>query len=314
MDVQSLRYFVEVARRGGFTRASEALHVTQPAVSKMIKALEEELGTPLLLRERRQVTLTQAGRLVLERAQGVLDSMRVIEEEVVQLTSLRRGRLRLGLPPIVGVTYFPQLLAEFHRAHPGIVLEIREEGSHNIEKLVLDRDLDVGAVVLPTDEEAFGTLPFVSDALGVVLHPGHPLAGRRSLPLRDLRDSHFVFYRPDYALHGHILDACRRSGFTPEVVSESSHWDFIVELVAANIGVALLPQTICRQLDERRVRSIPMSDPLIPWKVALIWRRDRHLPPATRAWLALAERRLLAGGRAERKEREGLARGGGSVR
>jgi DNA-binding transcriptional LysR family regulator len=314
VDVQALRTFVEVARRGGFTRASETLHVTQPAISKMIKALEEELGAPLLLRERRRVTLTEAGRLVLERAQGVLDSMRVIEEEVVELTSLRRGRLRLGLPPIVGVTFFPTLLAEFHRAHPGIVLEIREEGSHNIEKLVLDRDLDVGAVVLPTDEVAFGTLPFVSDALGAVLHPGHPLAGRRSLALRDLRDSHFVLYRPDYALHGHILDACRRSGFTPEVVSESSHWDFIVELVAANIGVALLPQTICRQLDERRVRSIPMNDPVIPWKVALIWRRDRHLPPATRAWLALAEQRLLAGGRAERKGREGLARGGGSVR
>ena len=85
VDVQALRYFVEVARRQGFTRASEALHVTQPAISKMVKALEEELGTPLLVRERRRVTLTDAGRVVLERAQGVLDSLRAIEEEVVEL-------------------------------------------------------------------------------------------------------------------------------------------------------------------------------------------------------------------------------------
>jgi len=81
------------------------------------------------------------------------------------------------------------------------------------------------------------------------------------------------------------------------VVSESSHWDFIVAMVAANIGVALLPSTICRRLAPRQVRSVPMTAPVIPWNVALIWRRDRHLPPATRAWLELAQRRLASGAR-----------------
>ena len=79
------------------------------------------------------------------------------------------------------------------------------------------------------------------------------------------------------------------------MASESSHWDFIVAMVAANIGVALLPQTICRQLDPMQVQTVAMKDPVIPWDVALIWRRDRHLPPATRAWLELARRRFGAG-------------------
>src|SRR6266545_6685269 len=295
MDVQALRYFVEVARQQGFTRAGEVLHVTQPAISKMVRALEEELGTPLLLRERRRVTLTEAGRMVLERAQGILDAMRILEEEVVELADLRRGRLRIGMPPIVGVAFFPTLLGEFHTAHPGIVLELREEGSHHIEALVLARELDVGAVVLPTDEKAFGTMPFVHDELRAVLHPSHPLARRRTLALGELEGTPFVLYRPEFALHGHILEACRRAGFTPHVASESSHWDFIVAMVAADIGEALLPQTICRQLDPDEVRTIPMTEPIIPWDVALIWRKDRHLPPATRAWLELAQRRLLAG-------------------
>jgi DNA-binding transcriptional LysR family regulator len=297
VDVHALRTFVEVARRQGFTRASETLHVTQPAISKIVKALEEELGTPLLHRERRRVKLTEAGRIVLDRAQGILDALRVIEEEVVEVAALRRGRLRLGMPPIVGVTFFPPLLAEFHQAYPGVLLELREEGSHHIEALVLERELDVGAVVLPTDEEAFGTMPFVRDELQAVLHPDHPLARRPHVALRDLAGTPFVLYRPEFALHGHILEACRRAGFKPTVVSESSHWDFIVALVAANIGVALLPSTICRQLDPRQVRSVPMTAPLIPWNVALIWRKDRQLPPATRAWLELAERRLVGVGR-----------------
>src|SRR5512140_207666 len=292
MDVHALRYFVEVARQQNFTRASEALHVTQPAISKMVRALEEELGTALLLREKRRVRLTEAGRVVLERAQGVLDAMTSIEQEVGELATLRRGRLRIGMPPIVGVAFFPPILAEFHLMHPGIVLELREEGSHHIEALVANRELDVGAVVLPTDEKSFDIMPFVHDELQVVLHPTHPLARRKTLSLRDLRAAPFVLYRPEFALHGHIMDACRRAGFKPQVASESSHWDFIVALVAANIGVALLPQTICRQLDPAQVRPVPLVDPIIPWDVALIWHRDRHLPPATRAWLELCRERL----------------------
>jgi DNA-binding transcriptional LysR family regulator len=291
VDVQALRYFVEVARQGGFTRASQSLHVTQPAISKMVKALEEELGTPLLVRERRRVTLTDAGAIVLERAQGVLDALRGIEEEVVELSALRRGRLRIGMPPIVGVTFFAPLLAQYHEAHPGIHLELREEGSRNLETLVMDRELDVGAVVLPTDEEAFGTMPFVRDELRAVLHPTHPLARQRSVDLRELEGTPFVLYRPEFALHGHILEACRRAGFKPTIVSESSHWDFIVAMVAANIGLALLPHAICSQLDPSQVRWVRLQKPIIPWNAALIWRRDRHLPPATRAFLDLARRR-----------------------
>jgi DNA-binding transcriptional LysR family regulator len=295
MDVQALRYFVEVARLGGFTRASASLHVTQPAISRMVKALEDEHGTPLLVRERRRVTLTDAGRIALERATGVLDALRGLEEEVLELSQLKRGSLRVGMPPIVGVAFFPPLLSEYHRLYPGIALDLREEGSHGIEALVVNRELDVGAVVLPTDEVAFGTMPFVRDELRVVLHRSHPLARRRTLALRDLRRIPFVLYRPEFALHGHILDACRRSGFQPNVVSESSHWDFIVAMVAANIGVAFLPETICRQLDRRQVRPVRLSDPAIPWHVALVWRRDRHLPPATRAFIELARRRWGAG-------------------
>src|SRR6266542_2259250 len=123
MDVRALRYFVEVVLRGGFTRAGESLHVTQPAISKMVKALEEEVGAPLLVREKRRVTLTEAGQLVFERARGVLDSVRGIEEEVAELASLKRGRVRIGLPPMVGMAFFPRVIAEFHREHPGVVLE-----------------------------------------------------------------------------------------------------------------------------------------------------------------------------------------------
>ena len=112
------------------------------------------------------------------------------------------------------------------------------------------------------------------------------------MSLRELADTPFVLYRPEFALHGHIIDACRRCGFQPTVVSESSHWDFIVAMVAANIGLALLPVTVCRLLDRRQVRSVRLEDPVIPWDVAMVWRREGQKSPATRAWIELAGRRL----------------------
>jgi DNA-binding transcriptional LysR family regulator len=295
MDVRALRYFVEVVKRRGFTRAGESLHVTQPAISKMVAALEEELGAPLLVRGRRQVELTDAGRVVFERAQAVLDSIRGIEDEVAGVAALRRGHVRIGLPPMVGVAFFPPLLSEFRRAYPGVSLELREEGARRIEALVLERELDVGATVLPTDEAAFETMPFVEDVLQVVLPRHHPLAGRRAVALRDLARIPFVLYRPDFSLHRHILDACRRAGFTPQVASESSQWDFIAAMAASGVGVALLPATMCRQLDRAQVAVLRLSDPVLTWNLALIWRRGREVGPATRAWLELARRRLVRG-------------------
>jgi DNA-binding transcriptional LysR family regulator len=292
MDVRSLRYFVEVVRRDGFTRASESLHVSQPAISKMVRSLEEEIGVPLLVRARRRVTLTEAGQVVFDRAQGVLDAVRAIEEEVGELSAMRRGRLRVGLPPMVGMAFFPLVLAEFRRLHPGVTLELREQGARHIEALVRKGELDVGATVLPTDEATLATLPFVEDELWAVLHRDHPLAARSQLALSELEGHPFILHSPEFALHAHILDACRQCGFAPTVVSESSQWNFIVAMVAADVGVALLPGTICRRLGPRQVATVRITDPTIPWNLALVWRRDHYLPAATRAWLDVARRRL----------------------
>ena len=294
MDVRSLQGFVEVVRRGGFSRAAEALHVTQPAVSKMVKALEEELGLPLLWRQARRVALTDAGRVAYERAQAVLSALRAVEEEVAAVGAVTRGRVRFGVPPMVGGAVFPPVLAAFRRAYPGVSLELREEGARRVESLVLHGEIEVGATVLPTDAASFEILPLMRDVLRAVLPPGHPLARRRSLALRDLEHLPFVLYRADFALHGHILEACRNAGFQPQVAAESSQWDFMAAMVAADMGVALLPQTICRRLDRRLARAVRLADPVLRWDLALIWRRGRYLPPAPAAFVEVVRRAVGA--------------------
>jgi len=303
VDVRTLTCFTEVVRRGGFSRAGAALHLSQPAVSKAVKALEEELGQPLLLRRGRRVSLTDAGRAVFGRAEGVLSALNAIAEEVAELGAVRRGRVRLGIPPMVGAAFFPPVLHDFREAYPGVALEMREEGARRVEELVLEGEIEAGATVLPTDQAAFEVVPLMRDVLCAVLPPRSPLARRRSVTLRDLETTPFVLYRADFALHGHILDACRRAGFTPQVASESSQWDFMAAMVAADVGAALLPRTICRRLDRERVRVIPLADPVIRWDLALIWRRDRHLAPAARAFVEVVRRRATGAGDGARAPR-----------
>jgi DNA-binding transcriptional LysR family regulator len=294
MDVRNLAAFVEVVRSGGFSRASGALHLTQSAVSKAVKAIEEELGQPLLVRLGRKVTLTDAGRVVFDRAQAVLSVLHSIEDEVAEVGAVRRGHLRLGIPPMVGAAFFPPVLSDFRSAYPGVVLELREVGARSVEALVLAGEIEAGATVLPTNRSVFEVVPLMRDVLRAVVHPRSPLARRRSVALRDLERVPFVLYREDFALHGHILDACRRVGFSPNVASESSQWDFMAAMVAADVGVALLPRTICRRLDPAQVRILPLVEPELRWDLALIWKRDRHPPPAARAFIEVVRRRAEA--------------------
>jgi len=295
MDVRSLGAFVEVVRRGGFSRAGEALHLTQSAVSKAVKAIEEELGQPLLVRLGRRVALTDAGQVVFDRAQAVLSVLHSIEEQVAEVGAVRRGHLRLGIPPMVGGAFFPPVLGDFRAAYPGVVLELREVGARSVEALVIDGEVEAGATVLPTDRSVFEVVPLMRDVLRAVVHPRSPLARRRSVALRDLERVPFVLYREDFALHGHILEACRREGFSPKVASESSQWDFMAAMVAADMGVALLPRTICRRLDPAQVKVLPLVEPELRWDLALIWKQGRHLSPAARAFIEVVRRRAVDG-------------------
>ncbi len=126
---------------------------------------------------------------------------------------------------------------------------------------------------------------FVNEPLRVVLHQGHPLAQHTAVSLSMLRNEAFILYREDFALYDHILFQCRQYGFAPEIACQSSQWDFIVGMVGARLGIALLPETISKELDPQRFVTIPMPDPVIPWHLAMIWKKDRYLSFAAREWL-----------------------------
>jgi DNA-binding transcriptional LysR family regulator len=289
LDIRQMQVLIEVARLRSFTKAAEALYITQPSISKTIKAMEEELGVVLFDRVGKKIELTDAGQIIVTQAQQIVTSFQNLMAELDDLRNLKKGHLRIGLPPMVGASFFPKVIGEFHQRYPDITIQLFEDGAKKVEQDVASGALDVGVVVLPTVEAELSCFPFVEEKLNLVVHPTHPLAERESAELAELAQDGFVLFREDFTLHDRIIGECAKAGFQPHVIYESSQWDLISEMVAVGLGITLLPETICREIDDEGVRIIPLVKPVIPWKLGIVWRDDRYLSFATREWIRFAQ-------------------------
>lgn len=289
MDIRQMQVLIEVARQRSFTKAAEAMYITQPTISKTIKAMEEELGVVLFDRVGKKIELTDAGRIIATQAQQIVTSFQNLTAELDDLRNLKKGHLRIGLPPMVGSSFFPKVIGEFHQRYPDITIQLFEDGAKKVEQDVAGGLLDVGVVVLPTVEAELSCFPFVEEKLNLVVHPSHPLAERDSAELAELSQDGFVLFREDFTLHDRIIGECAKAGFQPHVIYESSQWDLISEMVAVGLGITLLPETICREIDDEGVRIIPLVKPVIPWKLGIVWREDRYQSFATREWIRFAQ-------------------------
>lgn len=287
MEFKQLRSFIEVVHRGGFTQAAATLHISQSAVSKQVAQLEHSLGLMLLDREARQVQLTDAGRVVLQRAEELLRVRNEMLTELDDLSQLARGELRVGLPLLGSNALFASLFAEYRRRYPNIQVHLLEGGSLTIEQAVLSGELELGGSLTPADP-VFDYQPFCDEPLDVLLPPSHPLAGRSQVHLQELANTPFLLYQRSFVLNDRLLQACQKLGFTPVEGGRSGQSDFLAALVAAGQGVVLLPSVVARDVEREGVVRLKLTTPAdLRWDIAFIWRRGAYLSRAAQAWLAL---------------------------
>ncbi|HHY72136.1 MAG TPA: LysR family transcriptional regulator [Bacillus bacterium] len=291
MDIKHLLYFIEVAKAKSFSRAAENLYITQPTISKMIKNLEDELGVALFDRSRKQLVLTDAGKIILEQAKLIDFAFHNLETELDQLLGLKRGHIRIGLPPIFDAHIFLKIVSDFHEKYPGVTFQLVEEGSKKISENVGNNLLDVGVIVLPTNDELFEHFAFLVEDLRLILHASHPLAERQEVELKELANEAFILFNKDFVLNDRIIDSCISVGFNPTIIAESSQRSFIEEMVAWKLGVALLPEGACKHLNNQ-IKSIKVVNPTIAWKLAVIWSKNQYLSYAAKEWLHFAQKRL----------------------
>jgi DNA-binding transcriptional LysR family regulator len=259
IDVKRLRVLREVAQHGSFSAAGEALGYTQPAVSQQIAALERETGTVLVDRNARGVRLTDAGRTLVEHADGILGRLAAAEQELEALAGLKGGRLRLASFPSAGATLLPLAIAEFSRSHPAVELSLVEaEPEDAIPQLKageLDLALvyeyaDVRAAREGIDETDVDLLHLLDDPMHLALPPGHALARKRSVRLEDLSEDLWVQGDGTGSCGQMHLAACQSAGFSPRVGFETNDYNVVQGLVAAGVAVSLIAELALTNLRE----------------------------------------------------------------
>jgi DNA-binding transcriptional LysR family regulator len=261
LDAGRLRVFREVVQRGSLSAAAEELSFTQPAVSRQIAALEREAGAQLLERTPRGIRLTEAGRVLLGHAEAILDRMATARAQVESVARLAGGRLRIGSFQTANATIVPRAIADFARAHPAVELSLVEAISPDAIAHLRAGDVDVAVVTHGPEVETsdLELVDLVDDELLVALPAAHPLAHKPKLRLRDLRDETWI---ESVAAGRTLLNAALAQGFEPKVRFGAENWLSKQGLVAAGVGVTLIPGLgIATGRDDIVLRSLSSQPP-----------------------------------------------------
>lgn len=292
MELRHLRYFEAVARHSHVTRAAEELHIAQPALSKQISQLEHELDIALFDRIGRNVRLTEAGEALLPHVRAVLEQVENARVEMAERVGLRRGRAALGIPPTVGTQLLPPALAAFHQLHANIEFRLYEAGVQTLIEFLETGLVDMAVVTLPVEDPLLTVAELMTEELVIVVHSSHPLAERDSIALAELHTESWIMSPENYELRETTLHACTLAGFTPHIVLDGGEMDTMLRLVAAGLGIALVPRLAIQVGDG--LQMVHVRDQQLRRSLGLVWRKDRPAAPAARALREFLMKELCA--------------------
>lgn len=277
MNLEQLRGFVEVARLGHFTRASEHLHLAQPSLSRQISTLERELGAELFHRARGHIALTAAGETLLPRAQRMLAEADAIRDEMGEMAGLRRGRVRLGAPPTLCISLVAEAISSFHDAHPDVDLHLTESGSRLLVEQLAVGAVDIALITasegLPAAGVSLTRTPLLTEELVVVSSSAKPPVARTAvIDLHHLATLPLIVFDESYELRATTDAAFRSAGLDPTPVLEGAEMDAVLRFVERGLGVAVVPAMVL--LDRPALRSVRLAHPMMTRTVSLAHRSD----------------------------------------
>ncbi|MGK7379196.1 LysR family transcriptional regulator [Planococcus sp. 1R117A] len=284
MDIRHLTYFIEVAKYKSFTEASKSLHLSQSTISKVVKDLEDELNVELIDRSTKKIDLTEAGEIVLAEGEVIMESLNDLSVNLYDLMNLKKGKIKIGIPPVIGFLFFPKIIKGFNNLYPDIKLKITEDDSKKVQQDVRDGKSDLGVVILPVDDKEFDSVPLVDEQLALFVHHSHPFAQKEKVEMKELKHETFILFK-QALFHSLIVQECQRAGFQPKIAYEISEWGFISEMIGENLGISICPKPIEKKFDPELIKAIPIVNPTFPWKLGLISKKKKKPSPAVREFI-----------------------------
>ncbi len=288
MELRQLEVFLEVARTMNFTRAAENLLIAQPAISKSIQKLEQELQLTLIDRTSKQITLTPEGIVFLHHTHEILTKVSDMKTEMNELRGLEKGEIRIGLPSMYGSYFFPPLIKEFKRSYQHLQISVVEEGTMQIQRLVERKEIDLGIIVVDNPPEQLGYFPLLLEEMVVCVPLSHPFSEKSSISYRDLIQEPLVLFKEGYLQRNLILESSKITGVTPNVTFSSNQLSLIKSLVREGLGITLFLRTVVDS--DPHLTAVSLEPPAF-LQLAIAWNKNSYLSVASQALLHFIKNR-----------------------
>ena len=297
MNLRQLQYFLQIAELRSFTRASQVLHIAQPALSRQIRGLEEDIGAPLFNRTTHGITLTEQGRALVDRGSALLQQFKRLRDEVAS-PGIPQGDLAVGMPPALREMLTRPLLSAYCRAHPNVNLHIHEGISIDLASLVQRNRLDCAVLVDLGDLPGFAKIPLAKEQLFLVGPRGEKLDVRKTVPLKMAAGKPLILTNRLNNFRLAIEDALAKQDLPPTIVCDSNSTSMIVDLVTDGLGFSILPSSaIDAALRARKLAAAPIEELSINW--AVVYPLNADLTAAGSAFTnllyELAKERIASG-------------------
>ncbi|MBP1992275.1 LysR family transcriptional regulator [Paenibacillus eucommiae] len=280
MELRQIQYFIEVAKLEHVTEASYLLHVAQSAVSRQIFKLEAELGVDLFIRDGRKVRLTPVGKMFLGHMEQAIQVIEKAQQEIEEFLDPERGTVHIGFPSSLASHMLPMVISAFRDHYPKVQFQLQHGSYRELIDLVGKGTLNLSLIgpVPKHDKQIHGDTLFV-ERFVALLPASHPLVDQPNLRLNQLRGDMFVLFPEGFVLRDIVIDACEAQGFEPKISFEGDDIDTIKGLVAAGLGITLLPEIALNDNIPRSTVKVHIDDPQVTRSVGIITPSNRELPP-----------------------------------
>jgi DNA-binding transcriptional LysR family regulator len=286
MNLNQLRVFHSVAKLRSFSRAADALCLTQPGISKHIKLLEAYYGVRLFDRLGKKVILTQAGEILFDKAEMMFDHLNEAKVQIDDMKSLTGGKIDIGASVTIGVYVLPNLLGNFIRRYPSIKIALDISLSQEIERKVLSNSLDLGFVGHPVKDERLSIHRFLTDELVVIVPPEHSWAKRKTIQPHQLVDQPFLVSREGSGTRRTIEEQLRLKGIHLNRIMEFGNTECVKKAVEAGLGISIISrQVVAREVSLNLIRPIPLTGIRTKRDFYIIHLKDKYLNNLVQAFL-----------------------------
>lgn len=283
MEWVQIQYFQAVAKAEHFTRAAEQLAVSQPALSRSIAKLEEELGVQLFDRRGRNIYLNRYGRIFLEYVEQAIQQMELGKQEIWNEIHPDHGMIHLSFIPSLGMSVVPELLSSYQKVNPHVHFQLNQASNRQIVDLLKDRKVDLALITLLHEDQEIIYQPLLTEELFLIASIDHWLSEYDEIDLSMVRHEPFISFKQVNELRAIINHFCHQAGFEPNIVFEGEDIGTVSGLVGAKLGISLVPDI--QVLDKQKIKPIRVKNPICQRDIGMAWLKNSYSSPAVKGFI-----------------------------